>query len=166
MIASYNDLNIIENNKLKKEKEELKEHIKNQEKEFYNNIKVFDLTDKILKMILNIDDVDNEDLRKIKKYDDICDSWKREELEEYRKRYKDTSEILKNNKVKEIDKLKIALSQTNISNIKKQINFIQYNILFNENKELNPLNKYMLVTYKIRDLKVKKEVFIYQINLN
>lgn len=150
-ITSYNDLNISESDELKKEKKELKEYIKNQEKEFYNGIKELNLDNEILKMILNIDDIDNKDLWKIKKYDDICNRWKHEELEEYRKRYKQVSEILENTKVNQIEILEIALKKEKVKKLIEQKRYINSNIYYDKQRELIPRNKEMFVTYKIRD---------------
>ena len=100
---------------------------------------------------LNIDDVDNKDLWKIKNYDDIYNRWKHEELEEYRKRYDKSYDMLKNTKVKQIEMLEIALKQKQVSDLRKQINIINYNLLFNENKELKANGKDMLIVYKIRE---------------
>lgn len=150
-IIDYNNLNIDKNKKLEEEKKKIKKDIKNHEKEFYNEINSLSINNDILKMILNYEDVEQNNLWKIKSYQYLCNIWKDDYLVKYKERYKQVSEILKNAKINEIDILKIALEAKKISELKKQINFIQYNILYGENKELKPLNKDMLIVYKIRE---------------
>ena len=108
-IADYNELDIIETTELKEEKKKIKENIKQHEKEFYDEINSLDLDNEILKMILNYEEIEQQDLWKIKNYEYLCNEWKDEYLEEYRERYKQVSEKLKNIKIKEIEKLKISL---------------------------------------------------------
>ena len=150
-ITSYNSLNIDESTEIKEEQKAIKKDVENKEKDFFEKIKALNIEDDKLKMILNIDDVDNKDLWKIKNYDDIYNRWKHEELEEYRKRYDKSYDMLKNTKVKQIEMLEIALKQKQVSDLRKQINIINYNLLFNENKELKANGKDMLIVYKIRE---------------
>ena len=150
-IADYNELDIIETTELKEEKKKIKENIKQHEKEFYDEIYSLDLDNEILKMILNYEEIEQQDIWKIKNYEYLCNKWKDEYLEEYRKRYKQVSEILKDLKTSEIDKLKIALNKKEISRLIKQINYINYNLLYNKDKELRAVNKDMLIVYKIRE---------------
>ena len=150
-ITSYNSLNIDESTEIKEEQKAIKKDVENKEKDFFEKIKALNIEDDKLKMILNIDDVDNKDLWKIKNYDDIYNRWKHEELEEYRKRYDKSYDMLKNTKVKQIKMLEIALKQKQVSDLRKQINIINYNLLFNENKELKANGKDMLIVYKIRE---------------
>ncbi|MCI5636300.1 MAG: hypothetical protein MR317_05265, partial [Sarcina ventriculi] len=152
---------------LKEEKKKIKENIKEHEKEFYDEINSLDLDNEILKMILNYEEIEQQDLWKIKNYEYLCNEWKDEYLEEYRKRYKQVSEILKKMKTSEIDKLKIALNKKEISGLIKQINYINYNLLYNKDKELRAINKDMLVVFRIRDFinKIKdKERGVYLSN--
>ena len=100
---------------------------------------------------LNYEEIEQQDLWKIKNHEYLCNEWKDEYLEEYRKRYKQVSEILKDLKTSEIDKLKIALNKKEISGLIKQINYINYNLLYNKDKELRAVNKDMLIVYKIRE---------------
>ena len=126
-----------------------------------------DLDNEILKMILNYEEIEQQDIWKIKNYEYLCNKWKDEYLEEYRKRYKQVSEILKDLKTSEIDKLKIALNKKEISGLIKQINYINYNLLYNKDKELRAVNKDMQIVYKIRGNIIKakgKERSIYLSN--
>lgn len=118
-------------------------------------------------MILNYEEIEQQDLWKIKNHEYLCNEWKDEYLEEYRKRYKQVSEILRDLKTSEIDKLKIALNKKEISGLIKQINYINYNLLYNKDKELRAINKDMLVVFRIRDFinKIKdKERGVYLSN--
>ena len=110
-IADYNELDIIKTTELKEEKKKIKENIKQHEKEFHDEINSLDLDNEILKMILNYEEIEQQDIWKIKNYEYLCNKWKDEYLEEYRKRYKQVFEILKDLKTSEIDKLKIALNK-------------------------------------------------------
>ena len=166
-IADYNGLDIIKTTELKEEKKKIKENIKQHEKEFYDEINSLDLENEILKMILNYEEIEQQDIWKIKNYEYLCNEWKDEYLEEYRKRYKQVSEILKDLKTSEIDKLKIALNKKEISGLIKQINYINYNLLYNKDKELRAVNKDMQIVYKIRGNIIKakgKERSIYLSN--
>ena len=161
-IADYNELDIIETTELKEEKKKIKENIKEHEKEFCDEINSLDLDNEILKMILNYEEIEQQDLWKIKNHEYLCDEWKDEYLEEYRKRYKQVSEILRDLKTSEIDKLK-----KEISGLIKQINYINYNLLYNKDKELRAINKDMLVVFRIRNFinKIKdKERGVYLSN--
>ena len=152
---------------MKEEKKKIKENIKQHEKEFYDEINSLDLDNEILKMILNYEEIEQQDLWKIKNHEYLCDEWKDEYLEEYRKRYKQVSEILRDLKTSEIDKLKIALNKKEISGLIKQINYINYNLLYNKDKELRAINKDMLVVFRIRNFinKIKdKERGVYLSN--
>ncbi|CUO25320.1 Uncharacterised protein [Sarcina ventriculi] len=126
-----------------------------------------DLDNEILKMILNYEEIEQQDLWKIKNYEYLCNEWKDEYLEEYRERYKQVSEKLKNIKIKEIEKLKISLIKKEVSQLIKQINYINYNLLYNKDKKLKAINKNMLIVFRIRDFinKIKgKERSIYLSN--
>ena len=166
-IADYNGLDIIKTTELKEEKKKIKENIKQHEKEFYDEINSLDLDNEILKMILNYEEIEQQDIWKIKNYEYLCNKWKDEYLEEYRKRYKQVSEILKDLKTSEIDKLKIALNKKEINGLIKQINYINYNLLYNKDRKLKAINKDMLVVFRIRDFinKIKdKERGVYLSN--
>lgn len=166
-IADYNGLDIIETTELKEEKKKIKENIKEHEKEFYDEINSLDLDNEILKMILNYEEIEQQDIWKIKNYEYLCNKWKDEYLEEYRERYKQVSEKLKNIKIKEIEKLKISLIKKEVSQLIKQINYINYNLLYNKDKKLKAINKNMLIVFRIRDFinKIKgKERSIYLSN--
>lgn len=166
-IADYNGLDIIKTTELKEEKKKIKENIKQHEKEFCDEINSLDLENEILKMILNYEEIEQQDVWKIKNYEYLCNEWKDEYLEEYRKRYKQVSEILKNLKTSEIDKLKIALNKKEISELIKQINYINYNLLYNKDRKLKAINKDMQIVYKIRGNIIKakgKERSIYLSN--
>lgn len=102
-------------------------------------------------MILNYEKIEQQDIWKIKNYEYLCNKWKDECLEEYRERYKQVSEKLKNIKIKEIEKLKISLIKKEVSQLIKQINYINYNSLYNKDKKLKAINKDMLIVYKIRE---------------
>lgn len=118
-------------------------------------------------MILNYEEIEQQDIWKIKNYEYLCNKWKNEYLEEYRKRYKQVSEILKDLKTSEIDKLKIALNKKEISGLIKQINYINYNLLYNKDRKLKAINKDMLIVFKTRDFinKIKgKERNVYLSN--
>ena len=137
------------------------------EKEFCDEINSLDLDNEILKMILNYEEIEQQDIWKIKNYEYLCNKWKDEYLEEYRKRYKQVSEILKDLKTSEIDKLKIALNKKEINGLIKQINYINYNLLYNKDRKLKAINKDMLVVFRIRDFinKIKdKERGVYLSN--
>ena len=166
-IADYNELDIIETTELKEEKKKIKENIKQHEKEFYDEINSLDLDNEILKMILNYEEIEQQDLWKIKNYEYLCNEWKDEYLEEYRERYKQVSEKLKNIKIKEIEKLKISLIKKEVSKLIKQINYINYNLLYNKDRKLKAINKDMLIVFKTRDFinKIKgKERNVYLSN--
>ena len=150
-IADYNELDIIETTELKEEKKKIKENIKQHEKEFYDEINSLDLDNEILKMILNYEEIEQQDLWKIKNYEYLCNEWKDEYLEEYRERYKQVSEKLKNIKIKEIEKLKISLIKKEVSKLIKQINYINYNLLYNRDRKLKAINKDMLIVFRTRD---------------
>ena len=166
-IADYNELDIIETTELKEEKKKIKENIKEHEKEFYDEIYSLDLDNEILKMILNYEKIEQQDIWKIKNYEYLCNKWKDECLEEYRERYKQVSEKLKNIKIKEIEKLKISLIKKEVSQLIKQINYINYNLLYNKDRKLKAINKDMQIVYKIRGNIIKakgKERSIYLSN--
>uniref|UniRef100_UPI00138F8A1F hypothetical protein n=1 Tax=Sarcina ventriculi TaxID=1267 RepID=UPI00138F8A1F len=166
-IADYNGLDIIKTTELKEEKKKIKENIKQHEKEFCDEINSLYLENEILKMILNYEEIEQQDIWKIKNYEYLCNKWKDEYLEEYRKRYKQVSEILKDLKTSEIDKLKIALNKKEINGLIKQINYINYNLLYNKDRKLKAINKDMLVVFRIRDFinKIKdKERGVYLSN--
>ena len=166
-IADYNELDIIKTTELKEEKKKIKENIKQHEKEFYDEINSLDLENEILKMILNYEEIEQQDIWKIKNYEYLCNKWKDEYLEEYRERYKQVSEKLKNIKIKEIEKLKISLIKKEVSQLIKQINYINYNLLYNKDKKLKAINKNMLIVFRIRDFinKIKgKERDVYLSN--
>lgn len=163
-IADYNGLDIIKTTELKEEKKKIKENIKQHEKEFYDEINSLDLDNEILKMILNYEEIEQQDTWKIKNYEYLCNKWKDEYLEEYRERYKQVSEKLKNIKIKEIKKLKISLIKKEVSQLIKQINYINYNSLYNKDRKLKVINKDMLIVYEIRNYinKTKgKEILVY-----
>ena len=70
-------------------------------------------------------------------------------------------------KTSEIDKLKIALNKKEINGLIKQINYINYNLLYNKDRKLKAINKDMLVVFRIRDFinKIKdKERGVYLSN--
>ena len=70
-------------------------------------------------------------------------------------------------KTSEIDKLKIALNKKEISGLIKQINYINYNLLYNKDRKLKAINKDMLIVFKTRDFinKIKgKERNVYLSN--
>ena len=46
--------------------------------------------------------------------------------------------------------MKISLIKKEVSQLIKQINYINYNLLYNKDKELRAINKDMLIVYKIR----------------
>ena len=150
-ITSYNSLNIDESTEIKEEQKAIKKDVENKEKDFFEKIKALNIEDDKLKMILNFEDVPHDDLWQIKEYEILCNELKEKYLEEYKKRYDKTYDMLKNTKVKQIDMLEIALKQKQVSDLRKQINIINYNLLFNENKELKSNGKDMLIVYKIRD---------------
>ena len=115
-------------------------------------------------MILNYEEIEQQDIWKIKNYEYLCNKWKDEYLEEYRERYKQVSEKLKNIKIKEIEKLKISLIKKEVSQLIKQINYINYNSLYNKDRKLKAINKDMLIVYEIRNYinKTKgKEILVY-----
>ena len=152
---------------MKEEKKKIKENIKQHEKEFYDEINSLDLDNEILKMILNYEEIEQQDIWKIKNYEYLCNKWKDECLEEYRERYKQVSEKLKNIKIKEIEKLKISLIKKEVSQLIKQINYINYNLLYNKDRKLKAINKNMLIVFRIRDFinKIKgKERDVYLSN--
>ena len=166
-IDDYNGLDIIKTTELKEEKKKIKENIKQHEKEFYDEINSLDLDNEILKMILNYEEIEQQDIWKIKNYEYLCNKWKDECLEEYRERYKQVSEKLKNIKIKEIEKLKISLIKKEVSKLIKQINYINYNLLYNKDRKLKAINKNMLIVFRIRDFinKIKgKERDVYLSN--
>ena len=166
-IADYNELDIIETTELKEEKKKIKENIKEHEKEFCDEINSLDLDNEILKMILNYEEIEQQDLWKIKNHEYLCNEWKDEYLEEYRKRYKQVSEKLKNIKIKEIEKLKISLIKKEVNQLIKQINYINYNLLYNRDRKLKAINKDMLIVFRTRDFinKIKdKERGVYLSN--
>ena len=77
------------------------------------------------------------------------------------------TEILKDLKTSEIDKLKTALNKKEISGLIKQINYINYNLLYNKDRKLKAINKDMLIVFKTRDFinKIKgKERNVYLSN--
>ena len=150
-ITSYNSLNIDESTEIKEEQKAIKKDVENKEKDFFEKIKALNIEDDKLKMILNFEDVPHDDLWQIKEYEILCNELKEKYLEEYKKRYDKTYDMLKNTKVKQIDMLEIALKQKQVSDLRKQINIINYNLLFNENKELKANGKDMLIVYKIRE---------------
>ncbi|MBU5323621.1 hypothetical protein, partial [Sarcina ventriculi] len=144
-------LNIDESTEIKEEQKAIKKDIENKEKEFFEKIKALNIEDDKLKMILNFEDVPHDDLWQIKEYEILCNELKEKYLEEYKKRYDKTYDMLKNTKIKQIEMLEIALKQKQVSDLRKQINIINYNLLFNENKELKANGKDMLIVYKIRE---------------
>lgn len=167
LIADYNGLDIIKTTELKEEKKKIKENIKEHEKEFYDEIDSLDLDNEILKMILNYEEIEQRNIWKIKNYEYLCDKWKDECLEEYREMYKQVSEKLKNIKIKEIEKLKISLIKKEVSQLIKQINYINYNLLYNRDRKLKAINKDMLIVFRTRDFinKIKdKERGVYLSN--
>ena len=153
---SFNDLDIDKTSKvLEKEKKEIKDTVKKREEEFLKEVKSRNIDDKILEMILNHELVQSNDLWKIKRFDDVVILWKDAHLEEYRKRYKQVSEILKKTKKNQLYLLELALLKKNIKFLQQQFNFISYNALYDVNKQLDILNKDMLIVYSIRDYIIK-----------
>ena len=80
-IADYNELDIIKTTELKEEKKKIKENIKEHEKEFCDEINSLDLDNEILKMILNYEEIEQQDLWKIKNHEYLCNEWKDDYLE-------------------------------------------------------------------------------------
>lgn len=148
---SYDSLEITKSDELKQEKEKIKNDIKDREKEFLKEVKLLNLDDKLLKLILNYNLIENKDLWKIKDYEYLCNTWKHDNLEEYRKRYDGVLDVLKGTKIKQIDILKIALTQKGVNELIKKKRYINSNIYYNENRKLTAKNKEMLIVYKIRD---------------
>lgn len=154
----FNDLDLDKKNKaLEEEKKEIKDTIKKSEQEFLEEIKARNINDETLKLILNYDLVESKDLWKINKFDDVVSFWKDEHLEEYRKRYKQVSELFKKTKKNQLYILELTLSKDNFKKMYKEIQFIYYNQSYNDNESLiiSKAKKEMLVVYSIRDYIIK-----------
>lgn len=155
---SFNDLDLNKTSKvLEKEKKEIKDTNKRYEEKFLKDIKSRNIDDETLELILNYELVESKDLWRIKRFDDVVSLWKDEHLEEYKKRYKQVSELLKKAKQSQLHLLELALSKDNFKKLYKEIQFIHYNQSYNANEPLiiSKGKKDMLVVYSIRDYIIK-----------
>lgn len=150
-ITNFDSFNITESIEIKEEQKIIKDEIKEKEKEFLERIKALNIENDKLEMILNFERVLHDDLWKIKEYEVICNKLKEKYLKKYKERYDKVYNMLKNTNTKQIEMLEIALKQQQVTDLRKQINIINYSLLFNENKELKANGKDMLIVYKIRN---------------
>lgn len=166
-IVDYEKLNIKESKELSKQKKLLKDELKQLEENFFNEIKdIYNLSDDdvLLEIILN-SYYHSSELWRVEQYQDLIKDWESDILEEFNKRYKTLKERVP--KFKNIKLLEIALSKSGYKKFIEQLSYINYNILFDEDNNLEPLNKSMYITYEIRNYMLqykKKERDVYLSN--
>lgn len=155
-ILDFLEMEIKEGDELKKEAKALREAQKEMESRFLEEVeKIQD--DKILDIILNRNLYSDDEFWKVKDYKELIDFWEGENLKDYRERYLDLNNTLKNykNKKTNIELLEISLKSTTINEIKKQLAYISYNVIYDrdDGKEMEnyKLEKDMRIVYIIRD---------------
>lgn len=161
-IVDFQELKLDVGKELKLENKLLREQQKQLEKNFYVEMKkIFDNKhDKsITEIILNTYYFSSE-LWKVKEYLELIKLWESEKLEKYRERYRELKNIIpidKRNKFNELELLNIALKTSTLKDFKLKLNYITYNVAFNNNSDLENINKEMLFVYEIRKyiLKIK-----------
>ena len=95
----------------------------------------------------------NSELWKVEQYQDLVKLWESQELEEYRERYRKLKSIIPSNnqaKFNEIELLHISLKKSTFKDFELQLNYINYNIIFDNGGDLEAINNKMLFVYEVR----------------
>ena len=154
-IINFDKLKLDVEKDLRAQKKLLKEQLKQLEENFYSEMKkVFENTkdNSTIEVILNTYHF-NSELWKVEQYQDLVKLWESQELEEYRERYRKLKSIIPSNnqaKFNEIELLHISLKKSTLKDFELQLNYINYNIIFDNGGDLEAINNKMLFVYEVR----------------
>ncbi len=123
-------------------------------KEYIKHMEIFENTkdNSTIEVILNTYHF-NSELWKVEQYQDLVKLWESQELEEYRERYRKLKSIIPSNnqaKFNEIELLHISLKKSTFKDFELQLNYINYNIIFDNGGDLEAINNKMLFVYEVR----------------
>lgn len=153
-IVDYLEMDLKSTKELRVEKKLLQKVQKQHEEDFLNTIKseFHQNNNDLLEIVLNYNNHLDQQW-KVKEYVDLISIWENDYLEDYRERYRLLKKLLCHNESKfsNVDILEISLKKADFSNLKKQISFINYNILYSKDKEIEPVGKDMILVFTIRN---------------